>query len=87
MPKQTTQNNDELAGQIARDLGEAEDISFFRILIKRYPEALIRRAHEQTLKIPAEKIRKTRGALFLYLLKKYARREEQQHSQADTERE
>ncbi len=82
MPKDTTQHH-ELASQIANDLGEPDDIALFRILIKRYPEALVRRAHQQTLKIPIEKIRKSKGALFLYLLKKYARQEQQQQSQAD----
>lgn len=73
----------ELAKQIAEDFGEPEEIILFTTLFRRYPESLIRQAYEEVKKIPPEEIRKSRVALFLYLLKKYARREQQpQHSQA-----
>ena len=75
MSQHLTHQN-ELANQLAQDLGEPEEIGLYRVLVKRYSEDLIHRALEETLKIPMEKIRKSRGAVFLFLLKKYAGREQ-----------
>jgi hypothetical protein len=66
-------NLDELAQAIARGLGEEESLPIFRALIRRYPEEIIRRAYEETLEIPPERVRKSKGAIFNFLLKKYAR--------------
>ncbi|MDA2938740.1 hypothetical protein MYX75_10825 [Acidobacteria bacterium AH-259-A15] len=63
--------------KIARGLGEEAYLPIFRALVKRYPEEIIRRAYEEALQIPAEKIRKSRGAIFNYLVKKYARQDSQ----------
>jgi hypothetical protein len=74
MSQQPTKNeNQELARQIAEDFGEPEEFGLFVNLLKRYPESLIRRAYEETQSIPLHKIRKSKAAVFLYLVKKYAR--------------
>ena len=69
-------HNEALAEEIARGLQEPDSIRMFRALIQRYPEDIILRAYEETLGYPVAKIRKSRGAIFNFLLKKYGR---QQH--------
>lgn len=66
-------HNEALAEEIARGLQEPDSIRMFRALVRRYPEEIIRRAYEETLSYPAAKIRKSRGAIFNFLLKKYGR--------------
>jgi len=63
----------ELAQEIARGLGEEELLPIYLSFVRRYPEDVIRRAYQETIAFPIESIRKTRGAVFNYLLKKYAR--------------
>ncbi len=67
------QDYNSLAQAIAQGLGELESVSSFRTLLKRYPEDIIRKAYEDTLAIPQHRVRKTKGAIFIFLLKKYAR--------------
>jgi hypothetical protein len=62
----------QLAEEIAHGLSEPDAVSSFRTLFRRYSEEAIRRAYEEVLAIPSDRIRKSRGALFIYLLKKYA---------------
>jgi hypothetical protein len=69
-----TQQLDGLAREIAQGLGEEEYLPVYQRLVRRYPEGLVRRAYEKTLEVPAEKIRKSKGAIFNYLLKQYARK-------------
>jgi len=65
---------EELALEIARGLGEEEFLPIYRSFASRFSEELLRTVYEETLRIPAEKIRKSRGAIFNYLLKKHARK-------------
>lgn len=73
MPKLTPQ--DEFANQLAEDFGEPEEVALFRAMFKRYSEALLRRAHAEVMSIPAERIRKSKAAIFFYLVRKFARKE------------
>ena len=41
-------------------------------IVQKYPEDIIQKALTQVKHIPDEKIKKSRGALFTYMLKKYA---------------
>jgi hypothetical protein len=68
---------DRLAWTIAQGLGEQEFVAIFRSLVLHYPEKVIQRAYEEALAFPAAKVRKSRGAIFNYLVKKYARQNEQ----------
>jgi hypothetical protein len=70
----TNEQLDELAQEIAKGLGEDEYLPVFRKLVRKYPEDVVRRAYERTLEIPAERVRKSRGALFNYLIKQYGRK-------------
>ena len=59
------------AVQIAEELGDENNIPAFEKIVQKYPENLIIKALTQVKSLPDEKVR-SRGALFTYLLKKYA---------------
>jgi|SRR5882672_7754191 len=60
------------AAKIMRALGEKADPDAIEDALAHYPDAAIRRALAGAMATPAEKIRRSRTALFLYLLKRYA---------------
>ena len=59
------------AVQIAEELEDEDNIPAFEKIVQKYPENLITKALTQVKSLPDEKVR-SRGALFTYLLKKYA---------------
>lgn len=59
-----------LAIDLATALDDYQGLSFYISLAKKYPERLLRRILEQVKEVPKEKIRKSRGALFNYLVQK-----------------
>lgn len=61
-----------LAGELASRLDEPDRLDYYRRLVARYPESQIRRALTECMATPASQIRKSRAALFHYLLKLYA---------------
>lgn len=64
-------------GRLARALGEPGEEGALHRILENHPDDLIRKALAKTLAVPAEQIRKSRTALFLFLLKRYA--EEDNH--------
>lgn len=70
---QSINKHEELAHKIAKSLKEEKDIKLYLYIVKHYKESAIRRAFQETMLVPDEKIKKTRSALFFYLLKKYDR--------------
>jgi len=58
--------------KLARALGEKRDTDALGQAIESNPDDVIRRALAAALKVPADQIRRSRTALFLYLLKKHA---------------
>lgn len=75
VPAQPTSNSTgthELAAKrIARVLGEETDLDALEEIAKRYPAPAIRKALAATLAVPSERIRRSRTALFLYLIKRH----------------
>jgi len=65
-----------LAHEIALALEEPDNQLYFEELCRRYPAHIIQRSLEEARAVPAEKIKKSRGALFAYLVKKHAREEQ-----------
>lgn len=63
-----------IAEEITLALNDRENFSLYEFYARKYPESLLRKIVADVLKVPEERIRKSRGALFTYLLKKYARR-------------
>lgn len=63
---------DYLALDLAKELGDPENMAFYIKCSRKYPESILRQALAVALKMPAYKIKKSRGALFNYLVHKYA---------------
>ena len=59
------------AAKITRALGERADADAIDGALERHSDDAIRRALAGAMATPAEKIRRSRTALFLYLLKRY----------------
>ena len=62
-----------LAVDLAYKLNDLSNLPCYIAYAYKYPEGLLRRALGEAMEIPADKIRKTRGALFIHLVKKYAK--------------
>ena len=72
-PSVQAQSREELlAAHIAIALDDRDNYSIYRRLASKYPEELLRKVLAEVRKVPQEKIRKSRGALFTYLVKRYA---------------
>jgi len=63
---------DQLAWDIAKALDDEENLGLYISCCRKYPEHVIWRAFGETKEFSADKIRKSRGALFTYLVKKYS---------------
>jgi hypothetical protein len=63
---------DKLALEIAKALGEEKKLPLYRMVCENRSEEVVRRAFERTKKTPQQKIKKSRSALFFYLVNKYA---------------
>jgi hypothetical protein len=65
---------DHLALKIARAFREESKLPLYRVCCENFDEETIRKAFAKVMTVPDDKIRKSRSALFAYLLKKYAKR-------------
>jgi hypothetical protein len=72
MDTQLTPQQERLAVEIASSLDDMDSLSAHRRYVLIYSEAILRKVLMKALAVPAEKIRRTRGALFTSLLKGYA---------------
>jgi hypothetical protein len=59
-----------LALEIAKVLGDPDSLYHYIQICQKYPERLIRQILDEVLAVPACRIRKSRGALFTFLVKK-----------------
>lgn len=57
---------------IAADLQDTESLRKYVIYCRKYPGHIMQKAWGAAKTVPTEKIKKSRAALFFYLLKKYA---------------
>lgn len=68
--------NSERANELARTIAEAfsdtENLATYQILCRNYPESAVRGAYRSALGVPDEKVKRSRLALFTFLVKKYA---------------
>lgn len=71
----TYQESLEFAHEIANQLNDREAFPLYLTYVTKYPEAELRKFLKRTLEVPKDKIRKTRGALFTYLVEQYAKSE------------
>jgi hypothetical protein len=61
-----------LALDLADALDDRKGLPFYLFLARKYPESLLRKVLSQVKEIPERKIKKGRGALFNYLIRKHA---------------
>lgn len=66
--------DEELANELADTLGDQESLPFYRDMVKKYSETFLRSKLKKVMSIPTDQIRKTRGALFTYLINQHERR-------------
>lgn len=64
---------DLLVQDIGLALGDFGDLPLYRALCRIYTETAIRQALSEVRQTPDSQIKKSRTALFLYLLKKHAK--------------
>ncbi len=60
-----------LARDLAAGLNDEANLRFYFSVCRKYPEELLRKTYGQVKEIPFDKIKKSRGALFNYLIQKY----------------
>lgn len=61
-----------LALLIARAFDDEAQLEPYLVYCKKYPTAVIRQAFNAARDFPEEKIKKSRAAIFFYLVKRYA---------------
>lgn len=65
---------DLLALDLAKSLDDEKNLALYISVSRKYPEALLRKILGDVKEIPAHKIRKSRGALFNFLIQRHARK-------------
>jgi DNA-binding transcriptional MocR family regulator len=70
---------EQLALELAEALNDQNGLALYLSYTKKYPESFLRRILGVVKKIPNEKIKKSRGALFNHLIQKYAKQTSQNH--------
>jgi hypothetical protein len=68
-----------LAWDLAMALNDPAGIRFYRFCARRYPEAQLRRILAGVMEIPPERIRRSRAALFNFLIQKHAPKSTRHH--------
>ncbi len=63
---------DSLAEEIAESFGDLSNIERYRRICRTHDRQPIYRAYREAADMPLSKIKKSRTALFIYLLRKYA---------------
>lgn len=59
-----------IAYELARALNDMKGYNYYLSCVQKYPEVRLRKILGEVKKIPDDKIKKSRGALFNYLLRK-----------------
>lgn len=65
-----------LALDIAESFQDKENLALYLNFCKKYPEPIIRRAWGEVKETPAQKIKKSQGAYFTFLVKTYAQKQQ-----------
>lgn len=68
-----------LAMDLAEALNDTRNLPLYLSYCNKYPEQLLRRVLSEVKELPQEKIRKSKGALFNYLVQKYANKKDNQN--------
>lgn len=65
---------EQLAEELAHILKDRESLVLYRSYTTTYPESFLRKLLGEVMEVPDNKIKKSRGALFSYLIQKYGHR-------------
>jgi len=65
---------EKLAQELADTLSDQDSLPFYRDMVLKYSETFLREKLKKVMSIPQDQIRKTRGALFTYLISQHERR-------------
>jgi hypothetical protein len=65
----TTSKEKTLAYELASTLNDLDALTVYIGFAEKYQEAFLRKTLNRVMSLPDEKIRRTRGALFTYLVK------------------
>ncbi|OGF27501.1 hypothetical protein A2242_04910 [Candidatus Falkowbacteria bacterium RIFOXYA2_FULL_47_9] len=68
---------DVLARELALGLGDTRNLKYYQSVVRKYPESVLRELFIRARGFPSHRIKKSKGALFNYLLQKY---EKENHS-------
>lgn len=60
-----------LAFELAEQLKDEKSLAQYLIMVRKYKASFLNNVLAEVLRTPQKKIRKSRGALFTYLIKKY----------------
>ncbi len=63
-----------LAMDLAEGLDDKANLRFYFSVCRKYPESFLRRIYSEVKEVPLNKIKKSKGALFNYLVQKYDKR-------------
>lgn len=60
-----------LAMDLAEGLNDRANLGFYISVCRKYPEDFLRKIYAEVKEVPLSKIKKSKGALFNYLIQKY----------------
>ena len=60
------------AQKLAEELADSDNVAAYEAIYRNYTEDMIQKALTTVKGVPDDKIKKSRGALFTYLIKQYA---------------
>ena len=63
-----------LALDLAEALNDYQNLPLYLSYSKKYPESFLRKVLGEVMEVPAGKVKKSRGALFTHLIKRYAQK-------------
>lgn len=61
-----------LAFELSEKLRDQKSLAQYLIMVRKYKPSFLNAVLAEVLRTPQKKIRKSRGALFTYLIKRYA---------------
>jgi hypothetical protein len=64
----------QLARELASTLNDWGSLELYEVYVLNYPEAVLRTILTEVMSVPEHKIKKSRAALFNFLVKKYGKR-------------
>ena len=65
------QNNKTLAYELAKALDDLDSLTVYFTFVETYQEAFLRKILHKVMTVPQEQIKRSRGALFTYLVKQH----------------